>query len=168
MRYTVFDATGAAVLGPSGAGVTESPSQPGLYLAALTFDSRWCGRIEWIISGLAGVGAVDDFGRALGGYSVAVASFGAANTGLAGAVGLTVLDTAGNVLAARTAAGIVESAQLAGTYWTPVFLAAGWCGYLQWDVAGRAGLLAVEEFGPGTSPVTFAPVTVPERPDAPR
>lgn len=41
---------------------------------------------------------------------------GAANAGLAGSVGLTIEDTAGNVLVARQMAGVQESAALLGSY----------------------------------------------------
>ena len=150
--YTVFDASGTNVLGPSGAGVVESTGSPGLYLVALNFDQKWSGRVEWTITGVSGVGAVDDFGRILGGYSVAVASFGADTSGQAGNIGVTVYDTGGNLLVTRQTAGIAESANLPGVYWLKLFLASGWSGYLQWDVSGRFGLVAVEEFGTWRGP----------------
>jgi hypothetical protein len=167
VQYTVFDYSGVAVLGPTSAGVVESGVEPGTYLAAPSFDTRWAGRIEWTIAGLPGVAAIDDYGRVLGGFSVAVASFGGDNSGLAASVGLTIVDTAGNVLTARSGAGVQESAQIAGAYWKPTFLAAGWTGYLQWDIAGRPGVVAIEDFGPGVAGVPYPPVTLPERPDTP-
>ena len=96
-----------------------------------------------------------------------MASFGAEHAGLAGQVGLKVLDTAGSVLAARSAAAVQESAQMAGAYWAPIFLAESWAGTLRWDIAGRAGVVAVEEFGPGVTSVPYPQVASPERPDAP-
>jgi hypothetical protein len=167
VQYTVFDYSGTVVLGPTSAGVVESATQPGTYLAAPAFDTRWAGRIEWTIQGVAGVAAIYDFGRVLGGYGVTVASFGGDNSGQAGTVGLTIYDTAGNVLAARTTVGVQESAAIPGAYWAPIFLAESWAGYLQWDIANRTGVVAVEDFGPGITPVPYPYVATPERPDTP-
>ena len=88
--------------------------QPGTYLAALSLDARWSGRLEWTVAGLPGVGALDDYGAGLTSPRCFTCSLGAANSGLAGSVGLTIEDTAGSVLAARQTAGVQESAALPG------------------------------------------------------
>ena len=167
VQYTVFDIAGTALLGPTSAGVVESATSPGTYLVAPTFDSAWAGRIEWLIPGAAGVAAIDDFGRVLGGQSVVVASFGAALSGQAANMGVTVFNTAGGVLTARSGVGIQESAAIPGAYWAPIFLAMGWTGYIQWDITGRPGVVGVEDFGPGIASVPYPYVATPERPDAP-
>ena len=167
VAYTVFDISNAVVLGPTGAGVAEAPNEPGTYLAAPTFDTSWAGRIEWTIPGVAGVYAVDDYGRVLGGFSMIVASFGSDYHGLAGQVQYAIYDTAGGVLAAATAAGVQESAGLPGVYFAPVFLAAGWSGRIVWSIQNRFGVVTIEDFGPGIAPVGYPPATTPERSDAP-
>ena len=167
VAYTVFDISNAVVLGPTGAGVAEAPNEPGTYLAAPAFDTSWAGRIEWTIPGIAGVYAVDDYGRVLGGFSTIVASFGGDYHGLVGAVQYAIYDTAGGVLATPTAAGVQESAALPGVYFAPVFLASTWSGRIVWSIANRFGVVTIEDFGPGIAPVTYPYVPTPERPDAP-
>lgn len=168
VAYTVYDIAGDVVLGPTGAGVAEAPGSPGTYLAAPSFDSRWAGRIEWTITGLPGIGALEDYGGGAGTTRLLAVSFGAANAGLLGLVGYTLYDATGAVLAARTTAGIAESAALPGSYYVAVFLDRGWSGRVVWDIAGRPGVGATEEFGPGIGGVpTGPPVTVGERPDPP-
>jgi hypothetical protein len=71
------------------------------------------------------------------------------------------------VLVARSTAGVAESAAIPGAYWAPVFLAENWAGTIQWDIAGRAGVVATEDFGPGITPVPYPTVATPERADTP-
>ena len=166
VAYAVYDIAGDLVLGPTGAGVVEAAGSPGTYLAAPAFDSRWAGRIEWTIAGLPGVGALEDFGADLGTVRLLAVSFGVANAGLLGLVGYTLYDATGAVLVARATAGIAESATLPGSYYAAVFLDRGWSGRVVWDIAGRTGVGAMEEFGPGIGGVPAGPpVTVGERPD---
>ena len=166
VAYTVYDIAGDVVLGPSGAGVAAAAGLPGTYLAAPAFDSRWAGRIEWTIAGLPGIGALEEYGADLGTTRLLAVGFAAANAGLLGLVGYTLYDATGAALVAHTTAGIAESAALPGSYYVAVFLDRGWSGRIVWDIAGRPGVGATEEFGPGIggAPVGL-PVTVGERPD---
>src|SRR5690242_1341770 len=106
VTLTVYDLSGAAVLGPTTAGIAEDAALPGTYYAAPSFDSRWAGRVEWTVAGIPGVGGIDDYGASLGASRQIVAALGGDNGGLVGQVGYTVYDTSGAVLIARTTAGI--------------------------------------------------------------
>lgn len=150
--YTIKDTAGNPLVARTTAGIAESTAL-GTYVASVpVFDRGWSGRIEWD----AGAGLLAAEAIVPMTYSNVIIRQGIATldpllTGLTGTLGITVKDPAGNVITARSTAGIVESGTSAFYFVALANFNNAIPGRIEWDAG--AGLLAVEDFFPGSGPV---------------